>query len=847
MTELEYVIAGFDEQFHTCKGRKIVLHGSREYAEGIIEHFESAYHFIGVMSKDPLEGEDFHGIKVLREEDIPLLDIDLIILTERVRYAEAVYASIGAVCREHGVRLYNMYGLDEHKVHDELGTCQYKDADEWEALCRPYDIVAFEVKDTFCSPAITKWFETPVRADFMRLVPRLLAAGKDVRLSLRKSFPEEEQIAVLRKSGLFSDLEQRLIRRRGEDLSFRMLAESNPGKRILYIGTGLVNECILPRCYGIDTYRYVELSFDCLAPEPDSEYIRAAYEENLKGQVLEAIREADLVSFDVFDTLIQRMTLEPVDVFRIVESRAAAKGLPADHFARERSAMEKELQLPTIGEIYDALGEKYRWSEEERKQMLDLELAAERQVIVPRTEVAELLQIAVAQGKTAVLTSDMYLPEPLLREILSENGIEGYSKLFVSCDVRKSKYDGLYENLFSLCSDAGKILHIGNDVRADGKCCEPYGIRSVILPSAHAMACAGSWRRSVECARSLMERCLIGMAVSELFRDPFRNPNLQEVESEERLRRFAAGVIGPLVTGYLTWLISRIRAGGIDKVLFFSRDGYLPEKIYRGIRLEPPLPGSVYFHANRHASFLTCADDPAAAGWIASVGKNSGLSGKDILKNIYGMDEKDIPAVREGETEEELILRCMPAIKGVAAAARRNYTTYMKKCGLKENERCAVVDFIATGSTQMYLERFLPLQLRGFYFGRYEASKINQCEIEYYLKGDNKILLGNYIELESYMSAPEPSVERIREDGSVAFQQEVRSRQDMEDLQFVLDRAEQYTRTFFTLFYEDGEVIRPALPEEMFAADGYHWVQKEAYEDWLKTRIEKRKWRNGGK
>ena len=847
MTETEYVINGFEAKFHTFKGKKIVLHGSREYAEKIIDHFYSEYHFIGVMSNDPIEGNTFRGLKVLSEENIPQTDIDMIILTERVKYAEAVYASIGEVCRNQGILLYNMYGLNEQIVHDEIETCVYRNTREWEELCSPYDIIAFEVVDTLTIITATKWYEQEGEIDyiFQELIPKLFAEGKDIRLSLRKSCPEEKQIEILRKSGLFNDLDSILIRREGEDLSFRTLAENNPDKKILYIGSGLVNECILPRCYGIDTYRYVAPFFGCLAPEPLSEYIRIGYIENLKEQVTDTILDAEVVSFDIFDTIIQRKTLEPRDVFYLVEKQAKVKGLPADNFAQLRTETERSHDLPNIYEIYDALKARYGWNNEEKQTILNMELSVEHKVIVPRTEVVELLRFAIDQGKIVVLTSDMYLPEPLLRNILTDNGIEGYMKLFVSCDVGKSKYNGLYEELLSLCNDKEKILHIGNDIQADGKCCDQFGIRRIILPSSLALAYTGKWRDSIRCAESLMERCLIGMTISELFRDPFRNPNTQEVSPDERLRRFALGVTGPLVTGYMTWLIKMLRENEIDKVLFFSRDGYMPERIYRSIQLNPPLPESVYFYANRHAAFLTCADDETQTEQIASVGRWSGMKGIDILKNVYSLDDDDILLSPEWETIEKLISRNMPKISENAAIARKGYITYAKKCGMKEGEKCAVVDFIAAGSTQMYLEMILPINFIGFYFGNYEKDKSDKCEIKEYLKGDNPTLLLNYIELESFFSAPEPSVECIAPDGSVVFQQEVRSDQEIEDLKFVLNRSEEFAKRFFELFYEEGEVIRPVLPEEMFAADGYHWVQKTAYEDFFKRKIKTRKWRDG--
>lgn len=72
------------------------------------------------MSPDPLDGPDFCGLSVLRESDIPGLKLDMIILIERMKYAEAVYQGLHDLSERNGIPLYNMYGLNEIDAHREL-------------------------------------------------------------------------------------------------------------------------------------------------------------------------------------------------------------------------------------------------------------------------------------------------------------------------------------------------------------------------------------------------------------------------------------------------------------------------------------------------------------------------------------------------------------------------------------------------------------------------------------------------------------------------------------------------------------------------------------------------------
>ena len=78
MTEIEYVLDRFDDHFSAMREKRLVLHGSRNYAEAILERFGPHYHFVGVMSMDPLEGTSWHGLPILREEDLETGKIDMI-------------------------------------------------------------------------------------------------------------------------------------------------------------------------------------------------------------------------------------------------------------------------------------------------------------------------------------------------------------------------------------------------------------------------------------------------------------------------------------------------------------------------------------------------------------------------------------------------------------------------------------------------------------------------------------------------------------------------------------------------------------------------------------------------
>ena len=833
MNEISYVVEGFERKFAPFKGKKIILHGSREYACAIIEHFNRVFHFAGIMSFDPLESGVFRGLPVVRQEELPDLQPDLIILTERVKYAEEAYCALRRVCRKNGISIYNMYGLDEVQLHHAAENPIPDSLAVWAGICAPYDRVVFEAVDTLLhfSPIGDRPL---VNQMLQELIILLREEGKSVGFSLRKSVPAEIQIQILRQFDLVADEETELIYRRGEDLSFRALREAHPQEKILYIGNGLVNEFILPQCYGIDARRVgARWELKWMAPEKEGPG-PLPFQPDLRQQVEAEIHAHANISFDVFDTLLVRKTLFPRDVFSLTEIKAEQAGFELTGFAEARLLAEQDHPYANLDEIYEYLEDHFNWDEETMRQIKAIELSVEMDVIFPRTEVVELFQFAKREGKRVFLVSNMYLPEPVLRSILEENGITGYDRLLVSCDCGKAKQSGLYEELIALCGEAGSILHIGDDAAADGMVSEAAGIKSVVLPSALQLARERGWASCIRSAHTLMERCLVGAVTARLFRNPFQNPNLNERTEEERMQRYGTGVVGPLTVGYMTWLLAKLQEDEFNGVLFMARDGYLPIRIYNSLRKSLHLPEAIYYFANRRSAFLCNADAADQTDYVTDRVRIMGLTARETMQKIYSIPDEDLLPLESDEAIMDYIEKHMPVIQRIAESSRQGYKRYSEHCGMRPGGKYAVVDFVATGTTQMYLQRFLPYHLHGYYFGEYWPPR---NDIEYYLQKHYMELMSNWLEMESYITSPEPSQDYMKEDGTVVFAEENRSPQELQQFQMVFDAALSFASDFFQLFYQNGEIISPAVAEEIYAADGYHWIQQHMYDDWFKVPI----------
>ncbi len=78
-------------------------------------------------------------------------------------------------------------------------------------------------------------------------------------------------------------------------------------------------------------------------------------------------------------------------------------------------------------------------------------------------------QYCIDNGKKVIFTSDMYLPEYVIKKILHDNGYTKFHQLYLSSVIRKSKSKGgLYSHILNdLSCKPSKLLHVGDYYYAD--------------------------------------------------------------------------------------------------------------------------------------------------------------------------------------------------------------------------------------------------------------------------------------------------------------------------------------------------------------------------------------------
>ena len=853
MEEIDYITQGFEDHFNAWRGARIILHGAGDYARALIERFDGEYGFIAVASDEGASAGEFCELPIVPDGAIPSLEPDLVIMTERMRHAVEVYDAIGELCARRGIRLFDMYGLDWHEVRAEIDAQVPLTLSGWVHLVEPYDVVCFEVPDCLLiklEDMDTSVEKRAVRPIFRRLISLGLSRGREFVFVGRGPMPEEEQIEVLREAGILGgDVSGcEFVMRRGRDGCWREIMARHRGKKVLHIGHGIAHECILPRYYGADTYRMIYRQ--PMAEEGEALYsgIQARRQslhgaETVQREAEEAIDASEVVSFDVFDTLLMRRTLVPEDVFWMVEERAQRVGLPVSGFRDVRAKAQRKVGAgnPAFDEIYDDVQRELGLADDVRAWLAACELDVECEVVTVRRPVRALFERAVAKGKRVVLVSDMYLSSEVIAEMLACNGITGYESLVVSCEHGKMKRAGLLEEVLGECEDIGRVVHLGDSWDDDIRPAGNLGVQWVRIPSPRGRAVRNGYGSCTERAETLPEHILLGASVAHAFEDPF-SPDIGAVESA-RPFEFSYLAISPVVVGFLTWICQTLARNPYEGVLFAARDGWLPLAAYREAMKAHPeweLPAATYFYTSRKAAFTACSDQAASLRYLQDKLEYSrGLAPVEhLMASFTGLDASVVEPYEGDEGYSSYIARHVPALVEKSRTCRERYLAYLHKTlGGAGATRYAFVDFVCSGTCQYFLERWVPYKLHGLYFGWRDTQRRMDVDCEPYFLGERPYLLEHYMVLERYLTSGEPSLDGFDEDGDPVFAGEVRSEDELDQISSIQGHVLEFVRWFINLFEDMPAAIDPGFVELMCEVGGVFGMDGEDYDDWGRHRI----------
>ena len=350
--------------------------------------------------------------------------------------------------------------------------------------------------------------------------------------------------------------------------------------------------------------------------------------QNQLESIKEAIRKAEYVSFDIYDTLIVRSFWNPTDLFYLLEKKFESvydgyigfRELRMNGEDLLRKQIKKSDTLcedVTLTEIYEFISEFYNIEESLCDRIKQSEIELELQCSKMRKNGVDLLQYAIEQGKYIVLCSDMYLDESIILKILEKENITGWKRLFLSSSLRKLKRTGtLYKEMIKMmgCS-AEKILHIGDDKTSDVDRAKESGIKACLFPRTKecfqwehfkrtrefGLFAAGRLINYREVEKSAGYNSMLAIVANKFFDD---SETWEFFERNGTFSPYCIGyyLIGMHVVGLVKWIAEIVKNRGSKKLHFLSRDGWLIKRIYDLYsNFDENMPDSDYLYVSREA------------------------------------------------------------------------------------------------------------------------------------------------------------------------------------------------------------------------------------------------------
>lgn len=320
----------------------------------------------------------------------------------------------------------------------------------------------------------------------------------------------------------------------------------------------------------------------------------------------------DVISFDIFNTILLRMTESPEEVFERVGSLLRIKGLLDDTISdisfrkirkeAEKSCFQKKKAANgseyTLREIYDEFPAFFLFSPDEA---IACELQAERELTYLNPDIYALIQKLHAAGKRIFLTSDMYLNSEQIRELLVEAGfiLSLVEDIIVSSEYDKNKRTGALYDV--LVEHAGvrpeRIIHFGDDTDADVAGARKAGIMGL------------KYDLFEDTPREMMiEECL-GYHYPPLYSMRLLCHNRAGKRRSDFWYRQGYLTWGPVLAQYTEWVLELARKEHIRNIYPLMREGVLIGKL---IRLGAEICGDDVtckeLYASRRTTSLTMYD-----------------------------------------------------------------------------------------------------------------------------------------------------------------------------------------------------------------------------------------------
>ncbi len=490
-------------------------------------------------------------------------------------------------------------------------------------------------------------------------------------------------------------------------------------------------------------------------------------------QLKKAIDAAEVVSFDVFDTLLFRITKRPEAIFSLMGQKLGIDNF--EQFRREKQQEISEILVKRSEAPHADLDQIYKYiAEQDQTQdwekVKELEIQMELDAVFQNPEIYRWYQYALEQGKVIIATSDMYLNGCQIRQMIDKCGYTQISRVYSSADLRCTKYE---KTIFPAVAkregvEGEKILHIGDNAKAD-------------IENARQCGWNAFW----------YER---GYQTSEKTPGVFCDVLVKGKKDLSFWHRLGGDIAGELYINLYRWVSGLEKKYECEQICLLARDGYNMWEIFQNMGRKD----MVYLEMSRRSLLLAGITKLDQESMELLPPYALGQTLEEIV-DYLGLEKGKLDCQKAGFGSYGDIIQTKEDQKRVKELFQMNEGEFLKACERERKAAKAYFDRLGiwnkknlyfdcgwNGSSQFLLERFYRAveykdEVRFAYVGILDTEKsrkqLKNSQFDTYLFGPGKhvktaMRLAKAIVIpELFFGAPHPSIWYYR-DGEVVYEQE---------------------------------------------------------------------------
>lgn len=420
------------------------------------------------------------------------------------------------------------------------------------------------------------------------------------------------------------------------------------------------------------------------------------------------LSDFDLISLDLFDTLLFRRCGHPHGVFSQLGGHLVEQGIciSVSDFALARVWAEREARTQsaaeevTLDEIYQLM----RLERENSNFVMAEELCFEERNIYATRGTKRLLSRLAASGVRVVISSDMYLPRDFLYEVFQRQvGTSiAFEDFHVSSADFRTKTSG--KRFLFLESHYGvpreRILHIGDNKFSDRHVPTMLGFKAELITPISDSFSRPSQSSSVE-----------PRVAPKAWDSSFYSLEIGEDKLARYYYDLGLSLLGPLAYGialHIHWVADR---HGLNRILALMREGAFIANNFKFIRSRLEGLNLSYtvepFFASRASTFLPKNFGQSPHTWDKELSKRLNYTQKNFAEEFFECRGEWLEPSDYKCSLGELLLKHSDYLSSLSKEQYLNFHRYFRT-QYHDGDRLGIVDLGTGGTINRALEMIAP-------------------------------------------------------------------------------------------------------------------------------------------